>query len=1065
MAAVRGLGRGSEGGRLMDAHACLHPGQLSPGQLTPPLGNCSQSSVPSSVPPSPSGTHNSHSQHSHSPHGGGGADGFNDFSRAVRMVLVEPACFVPTGQSPAAQGAWALRQQAEHYLLRLKHHPQVWSFACSVLSRPPQLFVASEVFWCCGTLVEHVAQGRYAALPEAGKGAFEAVLMGWVRNVCPHIKLSQHPHVRNKFAQLMVTTMQQAYPVRWGSFFDELFGTLDLGDDVIELWLRILETIDEIIVDRETQASRPAAQRDRDTAIKDAMRTQCVPRIVQTWYHILARFHERRPDICRQCMTTLCPYIEWIDINLVSSEAWVNMLYHFLGLPQLREEAVECLLTLSEKKISDPSVKLELLGRLRVTDAMPKVVARLLESGREPLRAGMEEFDGSDFLQRTGELVQGVAIELADVVGSFLNAGADQPAQLALSMLNACLPMLWQLLAEAQGSLSLQICEHFTRKYVDLLKRQEKLPRAEVPRILGLLRLRLQYHPRYNFDQAGDYETVVDSLRKQLLIVFRNLCALERDVSCGFVSEIVTAMLAAGERAHWFEVEAVLRLLYTLGEELAPGLVGVFKNPDAELTQLFDALVRSPTASGTPHPCVALAYMECMQRYNAYFQHQARERVPLLMMQLLGSCGVQHPAPRVRSRCCGIFAFLAKSLKQQLLWCLGAITQAVHGLLCGPDILGERDRCALYETVGVLVQSVAAEELDRALQCLAALSKPLVGTLRALLAQPPSDQLGHSIAQTIASLCALSKGFSGIAAPAVGRAPERVLAVWAEITETVIQSVQTYRQHGAAREKALLFTHRMIDLQGPRAVPLVDALLRHLLPVCDLSDLPKVVRLPTQLLQRIRADAVPTVDAVFGELLTRVFGATSLDWLGKPELMHTEQAREHLELLRAVYLFFLQGAQPECIGLFLSERSRPQLGAVLDALGRGCTSHPEMEMAKTCYQVLTRMVASWVGAVEGFGDFVAQKVLPTTLLTVQQTWFHPSDAKSVAVLGEIAALLHAVLTKVGPDALAAAFAQQWQLPPQDVAKVVQALQAGDLNHKQARNELRAIVARAKPALH
>jgi len=413
----------------------------------------------------------------------------------------------------------------------------------------------------------------------------------------------------------------------------------------------------------------------------------------------------------------------------------------------------------------------------------------------------------------------------------------------------------------------------------------------------------------------------------------------------------------------------------------------------------------------------------------------------------------------VRSRACGTFAYLAKALKQQLVLCIGDINGAVQQLLDSPaaqEALAERDRCALYETLGVLVQSLSLQDLPQALTALTALSGPMVARMQARTAEPLSEQAAQNIAALIASTAALSKGFSGISAPTVGRAPAQVLAVWAEVSTVVAGAANKYQQHLMVRDRAYLFAHRMIDLQGKGALDLVSGMIRTLLPTADLTDIAKVVRIPTQLLQRIKADAVSTVEPLFGSFLERALSITSPDWLDKVDLMHTEQAREHLELLRALFSLFLQASQPECVGIFLLPGCQPHLNTVLEILLRGCISHPEMEVVKPSYQVLSRMSSAWVGTVEGFGDFVASRVLAAVLQTARQPWFSPSDAKVSAALVEVGALLQAVVQKVGEEALSRALAQQWGVDQGQALGLAQGLKVGDA--KQARNALRGVVA-------
>jgi exportin-T len=159
----------------------------------------------------------------------------------------------------------------------------------------------------------------------------------WIRDICPKTEYSTF--LKNKFAAVLVQLVKLEYPERWPSFFQELLLLLNQGERVIDLFLRVLDTIDEEIVSRNIQ--RTKEELARNTIIKDAMRTDCIPHFASAWYTILSSKH---PTLTAKCLKTMQNYIDWIDISLVTNEKFATLFYQYINIPKLRDLCCECLL-------------------------------------------------------------------------------------------------------------------------------------------------------------------------------------------------------------------------------------------------------------------------------------------------------------------------------------------------------------------------------------------------------------------------------------------------------------------------------------------------------------------------------------------------------------------------------------------------------------------------------------------------------------------------------------------------------------------------------------------------
>eukprot|EP01063_Lacrimia_lanifica_P037415 TRINITY_DN7670_c0_g1_i4.p1 TRINITY_DN7670_c0_g1~~TRINITY_DN7670_c0_g1_i4.p1 ORF type:complete len:981 (+),score=371.34 TRINITY_DN7670_c0_g1_i4:189-3131(+) len=978
-------------------------------------------------------------------------EGFGDFQRAV-------------GVAHAPTSAIALRQEAESYLASLKAHPQIWEFCVATLAKPKGDPV--ETFWCFGTLLDMLNGEHYQTFDDASKAAFEKVLVDWANNVCPSLDPTQQSFVKNKFAQVLVTAfMLSGYPKRWGNFFHELYGLLPKGPQMILLWLRILESIDVIIVEP-LRAIRDQAAHARNTLIKDSIRQQCFPQISNTWFHIMSEYHQTRPDIACQCMQVISPYFAWIDIALVSTEDWTNMLYYFVSHPELREDAIKCLTELCSKKVEDKGAKLQLLCALKVGEFLPKVVIAVLNEHGQLLANSTDEFlvdtDGGGFVSSVADLCLRVGQELIDIVAGLYTTGGPV-LDTAKAMMGSVIPMLLDLTACGHPGISKKACEYSIRRYIDILKRHPDLPRTYLPRLLTIVGDRIAINAHlYNADPAaaGDYEALVEALRKQLYVVFKNVCSLERDLGIEFTVSRVHAALAslAAGTLQWPQAEAALRLLHVFGEELfrvyGSSKAMLMKQSDTPLHKLLTDVFQSGVGVKLQHHLLGITFLEVLERYSAYFVHTPNAR-PLLLELTLGQGGAGHPHPLVRHKACATFCSLVKPLKNELLSCVDEVTRQAQRLLAS-NTLEMTSRCHLFESIGVLIAKTDGQVCCH--EYLKIMAQPLFETLRGAV-QSPSEGHAQHVTNSVDYLASLSKGFSGLLSPTMGRLQGDVATTWKEACELLVKVSELYSHLLPVREKVLMFVHRMIDLLGSGVRPYMIPFMRDMLRHTELGDLPKVVRVPTQLLQRLKNEVVDDVDEYFAPLIQRIFATTDTVWLEKITSLRTEQGREHIELLKAYVAMLVQASELECVRIFLTQRSNAILNTVLDSLQKGCVSPPEMEIAPYCYKVLLRMAQSWYTTVPGFSDFLASQIIPMTAYTVSRPDYNPHDMKSSNVAEQIAQMCLFLCTSAGPEAFMACFSSAWRLSPEQQQPAMQAFASG--KSKEVKALIRGLVASGK----
>jgi hypothetical protein len=143
------------------------------------------------------------------------------------------------------QASEELKKSARNYLEKLKQNQDIWKFCFT------RLFQANKPevqFWCLQTLAISFKEPEfYQKTTELQQKEIQKALMTYfVNSLC---KQENSNFIKNKFCEVLVYFFKFQYSEKmWPLFFKDLFSTLNSGAIYVEMFLRILNTIDELIV-------------------------------------------------------------------------------------------------------------------------------------------------------------------------------------------------------------------------------------------------------------------------------------------------------------------------------------------------------------------------------------------------------------------------------------------------------------------------------------------------------------------------------------------------------------------------------------------------------------------------------------------------------------------------------------------------------------------------------------------------------------------------------------------------------------------------------------------------
>ncbi|XP_057710617.1 exportin-T isoform X2 [Corythoichthys intestinalis] len=918
------------------------------------------------------------------------------------------------GLDPGADARY--RQRAMAYFEQLKESQDAWEVCAQALAKG--LYDDDHVKFFCFQVLEHQIKFRHAGLSGGQRQLLRETLMKWLQSQLPRAQ-PEKIFVRNKAAQVLALTFVAEYPALWPEFFFDVLALVGLNPRGVDIYLRTLMAVDGEIVDRDV-ARAPEVTR-RNTLIKDAMREQCIPGLVESWFQILHAYQLGHPELTCQCLEVVGAYVSWIDLGLIANERFINLLLGHMSVEELREEACDCLLEIVNKGM-DPVDK-----------------TKLVESLCTVLQAAgffyVEREEDVDFLAKFSRLVNGMGQSLVASWTKLAKAGSAEDAGAALDALEAKVALALRLLAHPDDDISANVVA-FCYEYLHVLKQLPELSdgrKNNAEAILLAVIKKLTYDDEYNFDNEGEDEAMFVEYRKQLKMLLDRLAQVSPELVLGTVRRVFADTMGKWQSSSFMEVEVAIRLLYMLGEAL-PASHGAHFSGDAVKTGVLQDMMTTLVTcgvSGYRHTCVSLEFFETVVRYDKFFVVEPRH-IPDVLMAFLDQRGLRHSSPKVRSRVAYLFSRFIKTLHKHITPFVEDILTRIQDLLelAPPDknfpapLTGD-DQLFMFEAAGVLIVSgESPAERKRAL--MRGLLAPLVDAFRPLLdklaaetdeeaREALADCLGHAVA----FVSRTSKAFSNKQTVKQCGCTE----VYRDCLLAFLPALSCPVQRGALRSCVRSFLHRMIICMEEEVLPFIPAASEHMLKDCEARDLQELIPLISQITAKFKRQVSPFLQRVFMPLVLCIFEA-----LARPADDNDQTAALEKQMLRRSYFAFVLTVAGSGMNEVLVNQGAENVERVVFTIIQGAVDFPDPVAQKTCFAILARLVELWGGkaGTAGFADFTYKHIVPACFQAPLKPTFDLSDAQTVLTLSEVAVTLKTVYVKQGPELLE--FLQRDYLP-------------------------------------
>lgn len=867
-----------------------------------------------------------------------------------------------------------------------------------------------------------------------------AFLMGCLQ-LGNHEGVQEKSFIRNKVAQIVSLAFVVDYPGRWPMFFQDLLRTLNSGQQAVDMYLRILQAVDQEVVDREIIHSAEESQ--RNTAIKDAMRETCVAQLADSWLQILTAYESSRPELACLCLDVVGKYVSWIDINLVANDQYVPVLLRFLEQPLLRESACDCIYEVLSKGM-DPVVK---------TQLVESFFSVLVSAG---ILNPPEDEEG-DFLAKLSKLICGVGIALIISWQKLSKSGDAANLAKTQAALEGKMSYMLRFLGDEDDDVSGAVGD-FAQEYISMLKTVGTLSATQQEHVQGMLYTvvkKMKYDESYNFESEGEDEAMFMDYRKQMRVIFNNLAQLDSDLILVTVHNIVTQTLPQWESANFRDVEMAVTLLYSVAEAVPASHGQHFTGNLTKVSALQDMmrLLVSSRVSCHGHVIVQLQFFETVVRYDKFFLCEP-QHIPDVLAAFLDKRGLRHPSPKVRSRCSYLFSRFVKSLKAHLQPYLEEVFGQLQDLLVlnppastttssQTPLLSDDDQLFLYETASMLVISSTIpppkkQELMKSL--LAPIASKFEGLLNSLCAETDENRqiaYAHCIHNAMALASRASKGFSGSQTMNQCGCVE----AFTDLLRLFGMALDTPTQRSHIQTGVRQYLHRMVVCMDSEILPFIPPVMTHLLKHPDAREMYDFLPLINQLVMKFKGAIIPFLTEILMPLVTTVFAV-----LMSPADERDQVAANDRKLLQRGYFLFLSTiVSNECINVF-KNLEMGSVNQVLMSVVQGVMELQDPQSQKCCFNILRKLTEAWGSGsdgIVGFPDFLYKNVVPACILAPLSPSFDLNDGQTSLALGECALCLKAILEKRGVELIT--YLQKDYLPtlnlsPQQTQEFCQALQ-------------------------
>jgi len=810
-------------------------------------------------------------------------------------------------------------------------------------------------FWCLQSC-EFQIKTRWNDLDEEAKQAIRMAIMNFYSTTA--IEQEQPNYIKNKLATVMVCLIRKEYPNPWKSFFGDLCSTLEKGMAAIDLFFRVLLVIDDDIIGFARDKSMNAEDHETATRVKDALRELDINQLVQIWFQILQQMHEKQAKLAQHCLQVIDRYINWMPLELVVNDEFMNLFFNFLNVQALQNETVDCLYEITKKSMP-ASKKMELIKGTNLIQVLSQCEAH----------------------EKSTEF----AVKVAGLLGLLLKEliiGHNEGFKVQ-NAISAVVDLSFHFLNHNDREVVSEILEVYSELWRMIKTEVDKNGSAQVNQTQILwLRLTFQGISRFfNFPQdfdnidSGDDDEMELKFRTAIDDIFKLLLRVSPEQCLEMTANLFKELLSNFDNLPWNRVEGGLHMLYIIGENV--NRIRHFQKTEP-IPSMLKALFQVPRDLPVMHhPSVCLEYFNIVSRYNEFFEEN-NNVLPTVLASFADSRGLQHPHQTVRAQAAYKMNKWVKALKQETRCALRPflkdilliLAQAIQAFSECPNSddrashgsLSKDDMTHVCDTVGSLCHpKIVGDAANSALLFREAMA-PLMNTIEALVSQ-------HQLQSQMDRICAvdrLSDLFSALAAASKSFNSKMVsVKPWLkEVVQLCMHVYSLFPSEENLRHQFIFLMHQITRTLGVELVPFIPSIWKLLLSTITCDNVTRTFQLVNAQISKVKDNGMANViDECLVDILqafdTILKEYDNLNLSVGAAISH--KLAERKDILKHYYLLLMAIVRSGFSNCLISDRNQNYFESILQSLldGIEISSFSDFQNVRYCLSVFRQLLSSW----------------------------------------------------------------------------------------------------------
>ncbi|GAM23232.1 hypothetical protein SAMD00019534_064070 [Acytostelium subglobosum LB1] len=897
-----------------------------------------------------------------------------------------------------------LKLKALAYTNTVKESPDGWKFCLEKLFQTKSIHVK----FFCFHVFQDVILHRYEALTEQDRLSLKSTLITYLKVVLANT--NEDTAIKNKYAQIVVLLFKQEYPEQWPQFFNDFLSMLAIGPNVIDIFLRILKSIDIEVVS--FNVHRSTAELAHNTMIKDTMRDGAIKDIVSSWYEILVHYHQTNPHLANMALQNIKHYVGWIDINLIVNDRFIQLFFKLLNVMPLREEVCDCFKEIIYKGM-DPSSKLLLIQKLQIKDIVNLVA-----------------LDDLDFVVKIGSLVNLTGMEVLRGLES-VAGNQEKRVEGADKLLDDFLELLVKFLNNEYNEVSTTVMP-FSALYITKLKNVKPLNEKQLQHVtllVQIIRNKMKYKKEFDFgNPEGEDEVQFAEFRKDLSNQFRNIFRICPEMVGSFVQTMIANITQDPDHYQFTDIEVAIYLLFQMGEGITATPEDTMKPFEKFFGSMVILLAGSRIITFELHQIVSLTYFETVVRYAKYVPHDP-QNLGMILSAFLDQRGLLNSNTLVRSRAGYLLNKLVKQLKTQLFPYINNIIEALKNhLIISYEIQKEvpfDEQLNFYESLGFLIGGASLPPQEEQNYVEKILLNPYMRmeeiVTKGLYKTDTKEQPIHGtqLIQLISAIGTFSKGFTPINNSTGNLKPEphSYKAYFIKSLKVILLLPKLLPHNEEIISRTFFYMHRMVDCLGNDLKPMLPEILSTLLNHTNsIEKLVEFILYVNQLMAKYKEELNTLINDLLQQIIYRLY--KSMD-LPRPPEPNTDEGRSYLELQKSYYSFILSILNNALAATLTSPLNINTLPQILTSIINGCTCSTSDSVQKTSFSILKRLIDEFGRGgpkqVDGFDKFVYSQIIPTCFQVPMAPSFNTADFASNQLVMEIAKSLKIISQRYGDE--------------------------------------------------